>query len=167
MGVKKLKHQEDSTEIQANEPVSEYYASTSFNPAMLFFSSQKVAPKDFSAQVALIKNGITRKAVDDLIKATGLSLSEISGYMHLTERTLRNYSENTRLAPDPSERAMEIALLYEKGREVFGSLEAFKNYMGSPVPALGHAKPKDFLDTSVGIAYLLEELGRIEHGVFS
>jgi uncharacterized protein (DUF2384 family) len=31
----------------------------------------------------------------------------------------------------------------------------------------GNKKPKQFLDTSLGIAMIMDELGRIEHGIFA
>ena len=167
MGVKKIKSVPDLPDSSAKDAAASYYSASSFNPALLFQASQRVAPQDFTARLALIKAGITRHSVDELMVATGLSLAEISSYMHITERTLRNYSGNTRLAPDPSERAIEIALLYQKGKEVFGSLDAFKEYMDSKIPALGNQKPKDFLDTSLGISYLMDELGRFVSGVYS
>jgi len=149
-----------------------YYQSSSFNPVVLTFSKESVnpvnlVPKGAGSLIALIKEGITRKSLDDLLAVTGLSLSEIADCMHLSERTLRNYSPATHLGPDPSERAIEIAILYERGKETFGSLESFKAYMNTKVLALGSQKPKDFLDTSIGINFLMEELGRIQHGIFA
>jgi uncharacterized protein (DUF2384 family) len=39
--------------------------------------------------------------------------------------------------------------------------------MDTEIIALGHKSPKAFLDTSIGISILMEELGRLEHGVYS
>jgi uncharacterized protein (DUF2384 family) len=39
--------------------------------------------------------------------------------------------------------------------------------MSSPIPSLEMKAPKEFLDTSVGIHFLMDELGRIQHGVFA
>jgi len=129
-------------------------------------NNARVAPVEFFSLISLIKTGITRKSIGDLLDVTGLTIHEMAAFMHLNERTLRNYSPETRLDPEPSERAIEIGFLYEKGRDVFGSLADFQAYMASPVPSLGMKSPKDFLDTSVGIHFLMDELGRIQHGVF-
>lgn len=149
----------------------EYASEAAFKPFLISGSvaknsNSRIAPSEFSSLISLIKAGITRKSLSDLLEVTGLSLHEMAAFMHLNERTLRNYSPETRLDPEPSERAIEIGFLYEKGRDVFGSLDDFKVYMSSPVPALGMKAPKDFLDTSVGINFLMDELGRIQHGVF-
>jgi uncharacterized protein (DUF2384 family) len=39
--------------------------------------------------------------------------------------------------------------------------------MNSTVMALGNIKPKELLDTSLGIEILMNELGKIEHGIFA
>jgi len=174
LGVKKKKEyleSKDDSILIASDSMA-YYQSYSFNPVVLTFSKEKsnsgqLVPKGSSSLISLIKKGITRKSLDDLILATGLSLSEMANYMHVSERTLRNYASTVHLAPDPSERAIEIALLYEKGKETFGTLESFKKYMSSEVLGLGSKKPKEFLDTSVGINLLMEELGKIQYGIFA
>lgn len=61
----------------------------------------------------------------------------------------------------------EAARLYNRGAEVFGSSNAFMQWMDSNVRALGNKKPKDFLNTREGIETLMDELGRIEHGIFA
>jgi putative toxin-antitoxin system antitoxin component (TIGR02293 family) len=101
------------------------------------------------------------------MKNTGISALEMSDILHTTDRTLRRYTEDTVLNPEQSERALEIARLYTRGTEVFESLDGFKEWMNSSVVALGSKKPKEFLDTSLGIEILMEELGRIEHGIFA
>lgn len=148
------------------------YDPMGFNPVLLTYSRNEkenalLTPKSTFSLISLIKSGVSRQSLDDLIAATGLSLSELADCMHMTERTLRNYTPQTRLGPEQSERAIEIANLYEKGTETFGSLQAFKKYMDSEVMALGGKKPKAFLDTSVGIEFLKDELGRIQYGVFA
>lgn len=115
----------------------------------------------------IIRKGLSRKSLDYLMKNTGISALEMSDILHITDRTLRRYTEDTVLNPEQSERALEIARLYTRGIEVFESLESFKEWMGSSVMALGNKKPKEFLDTSLGIEILTEELGRIEHGIFA
>lgn len=120
--------------------------------------------KDF---ITLIKKGIPRKSLDQLIQFTGLTAAELAAVMHTSDRTLRRYKPSTLLNPEQSERIIEIARLYSRGEEVFGNIEEFKLWMDLSVPALGHTRPKEFLDTSMGIEILMDTLGRIEQGVFS
>lgn len=91
----------------------------------------------------------------------------MANILHTTDRTLRRYTAKQKLNPEQSERLIEMAKLYTRGEDVFESLENFKTWMATPVAALGNKQPKDFLDTSMGIQLLMDELGRIEHGIFA
>jgi putative toxin-antitoxin system antitoxin component (TIGR02293 family) len=118
-------------------------------------------------QLKLIRGGLTRGSLDTLMEKTGLTIYELADILEMTDRTLRRYDSDEVLNRRLSERALEIAVLYSRGEEVFGDATSFRQWMQTDVPALGHLQPKSFLDTSLGIKMLLDELGRIEHGVFS
>ena len=117
--------------------------------------------------IPLIKKGIPRKSLDNLLMITGISPAEIAEIMHTSDRTLRRYKPSKLLNPEQSERVIQLALLYSRGEEVFDSLKAFKTWMESAVMPLGNKQPKELLDTSIGIDILMDELGRIEQGVFA
>lgn len=117
--------------------------------------------------IACIREGIPRKALDELMDYTGITIDEITDILHISDRTLRRYTPQQKLNESQTERLIEVAKLYSRGEEVFGSLNAFKEWMNSTVMALGNKKPKTFLDTSLGITMLMNELGRIEHGIFA
>lgn len=114
-----------------------------------------------------IREGVPKKALDNLAATIGVSTLEIAGIMRTSDRTLRRYTPKQKLNAEQSERVIELAKIYSRGEEVFGSLDAFKEWMNSTVMALGNKKPKEFLDTSMGIEMLMDELGRIEHGIFA
>ncbi len=118
-------------------------------------------------RLKLIRGGLTRGSLDVLMEKTGLSIYELADILEMTDRTLRRYEADEVLNRRLSERALEIAQLYSRGEEVFGDEASFHQWMQTEVPALGHRLPKSFLDTSLGIQMLMDELGRIEHGVFA
>lgn len=117
--------------------------------------------------LSVIRGGLPRYALDKLMEFTGLSIYELAQILDTTDRTLRRHDGDVKLSREHSERALEIAHLYSRGEEVFGSLEVFRQWMDASIPALGGQKPKNLLDTSLGISMLLQTLGRIEHGVFA
>jgi putative toxin-antitoxin system antitoxin component (TIGR02293 family) len=118
-------------------------------------------------QLKLIRGGLTRGSLDTLMNKTGINIYELADILEVTDRTLRRYTSEEVLNKRLSERALEIAKLYSRGEEVFGDAISFNQWMNTEVPALGHRQPKSFLDTSMGIQMLMDELGRIEHGVFA
>jgi putative toxin-antitoxin system antitoxin component (TIGR02293 family) len=117
--------------------------------------------------IECIRKGLPKKALDNLVTVTGFSTAEVSTIIHTSDRTLRRYTSQQKLDAEQSERVIELAKLYSRGEEIFGNLEAFKSWMNREVIALGNKTPKSFLDTSLGIEMLFDELGRIEHGVFA
>jgi putative toxin-antitoxin system antitoxin component (TIGR02293 family) len=117
--------------------------------------------------ISVIRKGVSKKALYTLMEMTGITSKEMAFIIRLSDRTLRRYKSQTLLNPEQSERIIELARLYSRGEQVFGNLESFKEWMNSTVMALGNRKPKEFLDTSLGIGILMDELGRIEHGIFA
>ena len=125
------------------------------------------AVKNIADFIHCIRAGVPKKALDNLVEVTGIGNSEMAGIVRTSERTLRRYSANQKLNAEQSERVIELAKVYSRGEEVFGSLDAFREWMNGAVFALGNKKPKELLDTSLGIEMLMDELGRIEHGIFA
>lgn len=117
--------------------------------------------------ITIIREGLPKIAMDTMVSYTGIPSVEMAEIMRISERTLRRYTNETILNPEQSERLIELARLYTKGEDVFGSLLQFNQWMNSEVVALGQKKPKAFLDTSFGIQMLMDELGKIEHGIFA
>jgi putative toxin-antitoxin system antitoxin component (TIGR02293 family) len=134
--------------------------------SFLAIKAFKSVDNDFE-EIAAIKSGVPMSSLSFFMEKAGLSLVEMADILHTTDRTLRRYDAHKKLNPEQSERAIELAKLYARGEDVFGNLENFKQWIDSPIMALGFKKPKEFLDTSVGIGVLMKLLGRIEHGVFS
>lgn len=124
-------------------------------------------PNEKAMYLSVIRGGLPRRSLDALIEITGLSIYEMAQILDTTDRTLRRHEASTLLSREHSERLFEIAQLYSRGEEVFGSLDVFRQWMQASVPALGGQQPKSYLDTSLGIQLLMSELGRIEHGVFA
>jgi len=118
------------------------------------------------ALLKVIRDGITYEEFDRVKDNSGLSLSDWANYLNLSERTLLRYAKNDEnLDKGTSERVIEIALLQERAVEVFGNISVFHDWINTPLRALGNVKPKDFLDSSIGIQILMNVLGRIEHGI--
>lgn len=115
----------------------------------------------------LIKKGIPKKSLDTTMRMMGFTLDQMAAVLHVSERTLRRFIPSDTLNIEQSERIVELNNLYQYGSEVFGNINAFKEWVDSPVLALGQQAPKHFLDTSYGILMLKNILGRIERGVYS
>ncbi len=160
-------------EIQANqaeEPWVAYVPLVVSNTVAMLGMQRNARFKSVASTndfIELIREGVPKEAMSNLMDKAGITAMEMAGITHTSDRTLRRYEAEDKLPQEQSERVIELARLYGRGSEVFGSLDAFKEWMNTTLIPLGHEKPKAFLDTSFGIDMLMKELGRIEHGVFA
>lgn len=166
---KKYKNNE-SKPSEANEPMEVYYP-LSVNKTIALLGMQKDKQfKDVANDtdfIALIREGVPKEALNNMLQITGFTILEMANITHTTDRTLRRYTATDKLPKEQSERIIELARLYSKGIDVMGNIEDFRQWMDSNLLPFGNKKPKDFLDTSLGIDMLHKELGRIEHGIFA
>lgn len=158
-----MKRKQDVKKVE--EPMAVYAVAvqTPISTIMGFDVSQ---PSDFDF-LALARKGITKKALVALAKKISLTLEEIADILHISERTLQRYTPATLIKTEYTDRAIELAKLYERGTEVLGTPEAFNQWLRHPNMALRNQIPLNLLDTTIGFTMVLNILGRIEHGVFS
>ncbi len=117
--------------------------------------------------VNLGRKGVSKRALMKLAGYLDLSLAEIAELLPITERTIQRYSPTKRFRPDVSEHILQIAEVAARGAEVFGEKRRFLAWMQHPSAALGGITPGSLLSSRFGTALVLDELGRIEHGVVS
>lgn len=130
-------------------------------------SAAYVAGSGYFEYIQLSRSGIIKKALLNLSRQLSFTLSEIAHVLHISERTLQRYADDAKLSADTSERAILLSQLYQRGTEVFGDLENFKEWMRTPLPAFNYQHPISLLDTTFGFQLIQDELGRIEHGLFA
>ncbi len=127
-----------------------------------------VDDKEVLSLIEAVRQGVKFNAFFNFASKGPFSINEWSTFLHLSERTMQRYKrEKKTFDPLQSEKILEIALLYKKGTDVFGNGEKFNNWLTTNNVALGNVKPKDLLDSSFGINWPKDELGRIEYGVFA
>ncbi len=96
-----------------------------------------------------------------------LSLRDWSHALHMDQRTLSSrLSTGRALAPLEADRVALVHQVMQRGTEIFGDASLFEKWLGRAHPVLGGHPPKDLLNSTAGIAAVMMELGRIEHGIF-
>ena len=167
---KNYKATEDQNNI-LSEPEAVYYSNnpTTRTIGMMGLAGKKEfdtirSENDF---INIIRTGVPKQAMTHLMDIAELSLLEMAAIIHTSDRTLRRYKPQQKLSEEQSERMIQIAKLYSKGEDVFGSINEFRLWMDTQLEPLGNRKPKEYLDTSIGINMLMDELGRMEHGIFA
>ena len=117
--------------------------------------------------IHIARTGLPKDAMISLAKYLGITLDQIALLLHTSYRNLARKEGQDMMDPHKSEMILELATFAQRGVEVLGSHQSFKDWLQSPIRSLDFKTPLDYLDTTFGIKMLLKILGRLEHGVFS
>jgi putative toxin-antitoxin system antitoxin component (TIGR02293 family) len=116
--------------------------------------------------IALTREGVKKSTLKSLAEYLGISLEKMSSLLHSSHRNIQRKDEEELLDTLKTEKVLELASFAQRGIQVIGNKQAFKEWLHSPIIALGNLTPLDYLDTSFGIQMVLKILGRLEQGVF-
>ena len=111
---------------------------------------------------ALANRSISKNYIKHLLKRSKLSVSEL---IEIIPISIDSYKRKTEFNANVTEKILEIEEVYHKGLRDFG--DGFYQWMDTRNPALGGIVPKSLLKNSFGVRRLLDEIGRIEHGVLA
>jgi len=117
--------------------------------------------------VELANQGLTKVAVSNLARHLSLSLKDMAALLPITERSLQRYTARHHLNQTVSEQVLQIAGVVARGTEVFGGKDRFLAWANQPSTALSNKRPLELLGSRFGTGLVLDELGRMEHGIFS
>lgn len=127
-----------------------------------------VDDRDIFLLIKRSRAGMKYATFQKVSKNIPLKLAEWSKVLHLSERTLQRYKkEKLSFAPLYSEKIIEIQLLFNKGKDVFGSEENLYKWLSTKNIALGGISPISLLDNTFGILMIKDEIARIEHGILA
>lgn len=111
--------------------------------------------------------GLTKEALVRLTGYLNISMHQCVELLPVTERTLQRYGANEHFGRVLSEHILLIAEVAARGSEVFEDKEKFIRWLNMPTVAFAKKTPLSLLNSKFGVDMVLDELGRIEHGVFS
>ena len=110
----------------------------------------------------LASRQITKDYIKSFLDKSRLRLQEL---IDLIPISIDTYKRKAAFNTSVTEKVLEIQEVYQAGLAAFG--EGFYDWMEAPNPALGGDRPKALLRKSFGIRRLLNEIGRIQHGVLA
>jgi len=117
--------------------------------------------------VNLVDEGISKASLLHLAKYLSFSTKQIAEVLPVTERTIQRYDNDEQFTPVVSDHILQIAEVSARGTAVFQDKIKFLLWMNNPCASFANKTPKSLLKSKFGIDMILDELGRIEHGVFS
>lgn len=165
--MKKVKSYAGAADVPAS--VAEE-AAVQYETMRVILGGNKTVPKSIATEndlILLSRAGIKKSSLKSLTAYLGISMDKMSGLIHTSHRNLQRKDEDELLDTLKSEKVLELAAFTKRGMDVLGNEHAFRQWLHSPILALGNKKPIDFLDTSFGVQMVLNILGRLEQGVYS
>lgn len=114
----------------------------------------------------IARRGILYEDFEELYASAPFSLAQWARILSVSERTLQRYQKSGHCFSTPeSEKILKVAHVMYRGREVFGSDAVFHRWLALSSVTLGGQAPETLFDSMIGLDMVLDELGRIEHGV--
>lgn len=115
----------------------------------------------------VIRKGLPATSFEAVSKRMALSTQATAEALGLAQRTIaRRVQQGTPLDAEESERVVRLARVLAEACSVLGDLERARRWLLKRSRALDEV-PVRLLDTDIGTQAVLEELGRIDHGVFA
>jgi len=132
-------------------------------------SKYRSAIKSDLAIVKSANEGIDASVFSEIVEMSGMNKTYLAEEIFdVSVKTLqRHQKEKKKLNPRNSEVALKLLSLFEKGIQIFSSMNSFMSWLSKPAYGLGEKVPKDLLNTITGIDLIEEELIRIEFGALS
>ena len=159
----------DNNNNLLNEAISTYL--TKNNNSVL--GLQNFSFSEFINDKMLVINSIRQGLSYQLFKSVMLfspfSEEEWAAYLNISSKSLQRYrkTKDFHFKPIHSEKILEIAEVTAVGKQVFDSPHQFYTWLNTASLALNNLTPAELLKDSYGKELVLEELNRIEHGIFA
>ena len=111
-----------------------------------------------------IREGFPPSVVEQLMRASGLTLKELADALDLSPRSLQRRRGTGRLARFESDRLYRLARIVALANEYLGDHNRALRWLKRPNRALGGVTPVSAVDTEVGARQVENVLGRIAYG---
>jgi putative toxin-antitoxin system antitoxin component (TIGR02293 family) len=114
-----------------------------------------------------IREGFRPAVVEELMRASGLTLKELANALDLSPRSLQRRRASGRLARYESDRLYRLARIVAMANECLGDRQRALRWLKRPNRALGGVAPVAAIDTELGARQVENILGRIAYGGIS
>jgi putative toxin-antitoxin system antitoxin component (TIGR02293 family) len=114
-----------------------------------------------------IREGFPPAVVEELMRASGLTLKELAEALDLSTRSLQRRRGTGRLARFESDRLYRLARIVALAHQSLGDPARSVRWLKHPNRALGGLAPIAAIDTELGARQVENVLGRIAYGGIS
>jgi putative toxin-antitoxin system antitoxin component (TIGR02293 family) len=121
------------------------------------------APSDV---IRRTRRGFPVAAIHEVAVVLDISEQKLCDALRIRKRrTVRNRSLGGRLTADESDTLLRVLKALTRATNVLADEESSRQWLCRDVRSLGGVEPLSLLDTGVGYSFVMDTLGRIEHGI--
>ena len=115
-----------------------------------------------------IRNGISYSFYNKIKELSPFTELDWANFLGVSTKTMQRFKNERKhlFKPQHSEKIIELAEVTNYGNEVFDSKNEFYEWLKLPSIALGRMTPLELLMDSYGKEMVMEELSRIDQGIF-
>lgn len=108
--------------------------------------------------------GLTLKAVRNLVEYLSLSQDQFASIIGFSTRTISRWADDAHIGALGSKALIDIDELIGHGIEVMGDQDSFKQWLDQPNQALGDLRPLELLPKPYGVALVHDAIEALEYG---
>lgn len=158
--------------LAVNEAVAEYVQKIDKAEQFNMLAEEMAYSEFFEDKMLLIytiRQGLPYELFDKIKRITPFTDVDWAEFLEISQKTLQRYRKepNHVFKSIHTEKILEVAEVTHIGGQVFDSPEQFYLWLNTPCYPLNNLKPVDFLKDSYGKELVMEELNRIEYGIFA
>lgn len=129
-------------------------------------SISEMRKKSFKWKIEIVKGGVTKDQLATLKETLELEYTTLGKMLAVTDRTLYLKKGKEIFSQSVSDRIMSIIDVYGYAFDVFRDKKKVLRWMKRKNKALGDVAPIEVMDTQVGMQEVLNELRRLEIGIY-
>lgn len=161
----------EKNDVQINRALNNYIRKLEQNGEVRVHSKDVTYNKFFADKMLIVKSirsGIPYTLFKQIKEITPFTENDWATFLDISTKSLQRYKKESDYVFKPihSEKIIELAEVTNLGKAIFDSTEQFYTWLNSSSLALGNIKPIELLKDSYGKEIVINELNRIDQGIF-
>jgi len=161
----------ENNNTQINKALNTYLRKIEQSGKIRLHSKNVTYKKFFTNRMLIVKSirsGIPYSLFKHIKDITPFTENDWATFLDISTKSLQRYKKDSEyiFKPIHSEKIIELAEVTNLGKDVFDSNDQFYIWLNSSSLALGNLKPIELLKDSYGKEMVLNELNRIDQGIF-
>lgn len=120
---------------------------------------------DTNAFIRAVRNGISGKVVKQAVDVVG-QRDLFVRLVGVSSSNLHRVYQRPSLGATQSEALLDVLRVFYRASTALGGLDAAREWLETPLPAMSGQRPLDFCDTFSGRRLVQQAIAKIEHGEF-